>query len=133
MYISKFAKTLFSLSIVLFIIALLYPIFLEKIYYTHKAKEAISISHAIAKVQDLNYINHNRYENLKKGDVKKLQEIFGINYNDMKYYDYSIFTTSNSYTLYAEPKLNYLKLREISPKKYIYVKKLNNEAQISWQ
>lgn len=130
---SKLSKTNFIFALVIVVFALVTPIFLEKFIYTNKANEAISIAQMVQKVQDLNYINSNQYIDIKKGDVHSFQKKFSIKNKDMLYYDYSIFTTYNSFTLYAEPRIKYLKSREIAPKIYIYHKVLNKEPEIQWK
>jgi len=131
--ISKFAKANIFIALFLIIIAFIYPIFIDKVYYSNKSAEAISIAKIIKEVQNLNYINNNKYIAIKKGDVEELINKFSLKQNDIKYYDYSIFVTYNSYTLYAEPKIKYLKNRDISPRIYIYNKVLNKQATIKWQ
>ena len=121
------------LAIILIVFAYIYPIFNEKVFYSNKSQEATSISEQIAKLQNINYALSNQYISVDKDDKKSLVTKFNINENDIQYYDYSIYTTFNSYTLYAEPKIKYLRSREISPKIYVYSKKLNQEAKIAWQ
>ena len=133
MKLTKFAKTNLIISIVFVIIAFIYPVFIEKVFYSNKSQEAISITKIIENVQNLNYINKNKYINIKKGDINALAKEFNINKKDIEFYNYSIFTTFNTYTLYAEPKIKYLKDREISPKMYVYYKKLNQKPIIKWQ
>lgn len=124
---SKFTQLNILIIILIIIIAFVYPIFIEKVFYSGKANEAISISKIVENIQNVNYINHNQYIAIKKGDIDKFNEEFSIAKKDIKYYNYSIFTTPNSYTLYAEPKIMYLKNRDISPKIFTYYKKLNNK------
>jgi hypothetical protein len=133
MIISKFTKTNILLALFIAIIAFIYPVFIEKFYYSNKSAEAISIAKIIEKVQNLNYINKNKYITIKKGDKVKLIEKFSIKANDIKFYDYSIFTTHNSFTIFAEPKISYLKSRDIAPKIYIYKKVLNKPASSKWK
>lgn len=133
MQISKFTRINFLLAIVFVIIALIYPIFLEKVFYSSKSDEAIFIADAIQKKQNLNYVNNNKYIAIKKGDIESLTKIFNLKESDIQFYNYSIFTTFNSYTLYAEPKIEYLKSRDISPANYIYHKKLNTQPTSKWQ
>jgi len=130
---SKLSKTNFLFAFIIVVFAFVTPIFLEKFIYTNKANEAISIAQMVQKVQDLNYINSNQYIDIKKGDVNSFQKNFSIKNKDMMYYDYSIFTTYNSFTLYAEPRIKYLKSREIAPKIYVYHKVLNKEPEIQWK
>ena len=127
--------TIINIIIALFLIAFafVYPVFNEKIFYSNKSQEAKSITEQIAKLQNINYASSNQYISITKHDEKSLVLKFNINQNDIQYYDYSIYTTFNSYTLYAEPKIKYLRTREISPKIYVYSKKLNQEAKIKWQ
>jgi hypothetical protein len=131
--LTKFAKTNLIIAGLFIIIAFIYPFFIEKIFYSNKAQEARSIAKIIENVQNLNYINKNKYIHISKGDKQILIDKFNINNNDLKYYDYSVFTTFNTYTLYAEPKIKYLKNRDISPKIYVYYKKLNQKPIIKWQ
>jgi len=131
--VSKFAKVNIMIAIFLVIIAFVYPLFINKVYYSNKSAEAISIAKIIEEVQNLNYINNNKYIAIKKGDIKNLIKNFSIKKSDIEYYDYSIFVTYNSYTLYAEPKIEYLKNRDISPRIYIYNKVVNKQAIIKWQ
>ena len=133
MNLTKFAKTNILIAILFIFIAFLYPFFIEKVFYSNKAQEAKSIAKIIENVQNLNYINKNKYININKNDINSLVKQFNISKNDIQYYDYSIFTTFNTYTLYAEPKIEYLKDRDISPKIYIYYKKLNQKPIIKWQ
>lgn len=132
MKISHFTKINLYIAIVFIVLAFAYPFFMEKFVYSNISKEAISVAKIIEKTQNINYVNYNKYISVKKGDVAKLVKNFSLSTNDIKYYDYSIFTTYNSYTLYAEPKIGYLKNREISPKIYVYYKKLNEEPIIKW-
>jgi hypothetical protein len=106
---------------------------MDNFFYSSKEKEAISVSNIIHNVQNLKYINNNRYISVRKGDTKTLSDKFSIKKSDIIYYNYSIFTTSNSYTIYSEPKIFYLKSRDISPKVYIYHKKLNKPATAIWK
>jgi hypothetical protein len=133
MRLSKFAKTNFILAFIIVIVAFVYPIFIQKVFYSNKSKEAISIASTVEKVQNLNYINLKKYISIKKGDVEELSKKFNIKQSDIKFYDYSIFTTFNSYTLYAEPKIQYLKSRDIAPKIYVYHKQLNHPPIIKWK
>jgi hypothetical protein len=133
MRISKFTKTNFTLAFIAIIVAFVYPIFIQKVFYSNKSKEAISIASTVEKIQNLNYINLNKYISIEKGDTKELSKKFNINLSDIQFYDYSIFSTFNSYTLYAEPKITYLKSRDISPKIYVYHKKLNQPPIIKWK
>ena len=132
-YISKFAKT--NIIIALFIVAIgfLYPMFIQKVYYSNKSVEAVSIAKIVEKIQNINYINNSKYISIKKGDIEKFINKFSIKLNDVKFYDYSIFTTYNSFTLYAEPKISYLKNRDINPRIYIYHKILNKKATMIWK
>ena len=130
---SKFAKTNLLISVFFVFIAFMYPFFIEKVFYSNKAQEAKSIAKIIESVQNLNYINKNKYIHISKGDINMLIVKLNISKYDVKYYDYSIFTTFNTYTLYAEPKIKYLKDRDISPKVYVYYKKLNQKPIIKWQ
>jgi len=133
MKISKFAKTNFGLTIMVIVVAFVYPVFIQKVFYSNKSKEALSIASIVEKVQNLKYINSNKYIAINKGDTKELAKEFSIQHSDIQFYNYSIFTTFNSYTLYAEPKISYLKSRDISPKIYIYHKTLNKPPIIKWQ
>jgi hypothetical protein len=131
--VTQLSKVNFSIAIGIFLFALAIPVFLEKFIYANKSNEAISIAQMVQKVQNLNYINSNQYIDIQKGDIEKLQDKFSIKEGDIFYYDYSIFTTYNSYTLYAEPKIKYLKSREIAPKIYVYNKVLNEEPLMEWK
>ena len=133
MKITKFIKTNLLISFLIVLFAFVYPFFVEKIVYVNKAQEVISISKIIEKAENLNYINKNKYISIKKGDNINLSKEFNLKINDIQYYNYSIFTTFNTYTLYAEPKIIYLKSREISPKIYVYYKKLNEKPIIKWK
>jgi hypothetical protein len=133
MKFTKFTKNNLILSVLFIIMAFIYPFFIENFFYSNKAQEAISISQIIESTQNLNYINKNKYININKSDKVSLLKEFNINKNDIKFYDYSIFTTYNTYTLYAEPKIKYLKTRDISPQIYVYYKKLNQKPIIKWQ
>lgn len=133
MKISKFAKTNIFIAMLFIVIAFIYPFFIQKIFYSNKAQEAISIASIVENVQNLNYINKNKYIYVNKGDVNRLSKNFNINPNDLKYYNYSIFTTYNTYTLYAEPKIQYLKNRDISPKIFVHYKKLNEKSISKWK
>jgi hypothetical protein len=130
---TQLSKVNFLIAIGVFVLALIIPVFLEKFIYANKSNEAISIAQMVQKVQNLNYINFNQYIDIQKGDIEKLQDKFSIKEGDILYYDYSIFTTYNSYTLYAEPKIKYLKSREIAPKIYVYSKVLNEEPLMEWK
>ena len=133
MKISKFAKTNILISFIIIIISIIYPYFIEKVFYSNKSAEAVSIAKIIQKVQNINFVNSNKYIFIEKGNIDDLTSKFSLNKSDIKYYDYSIFTTYNSYTIYAEPKIKYLKSRDISPKIYLYKKQLNKPAVIKWQ
>ena len=133
MNLSKFTKTNILLSFLIIIAAFIYPAFIEKIFYSNKSQEAISIVKMIQKAQNLNYVNSNRYIAIEKGDTKNLTSKFGIQKTDLKFYNYSIYTTFNSFTVYAEPKIKYLKSRDISPKIYVYHKTLNQPPVIKWK
>jgi hypothetical protein len=123
----------FIISACAIAIALIYPFFIEKVYFSNKSNEATSISSQIAKIQNINYAKSNQYISLIKNDKENLINNFQISVNDIKYYEYSIYTTFNSYTLYAEPKIKYLRNREISPRIFIYSKTLNQEAKFRWE
>jgi hypothetical protein len=131
--ISKFAKANITVAIIVTVIAVIYPLFIEKVYYSNKSVEAVSVAKIVENVQKLSYINSNKYIAIKKADVLDFVDKFSLNKTDIQFYDYSIFVTYNSYTLYAEPKIQYLKNREINPKRYIYHKVLNKQATIKWQ
>ena len=130
---TQLSKTNFSLAVGIVLFALAIPIFLEKFIYTNKSNEAISIAEIVQKVQNLNYVNFNQYIETQKGDTEKFIEKFSLQEYHVEFYEYSIFTTYNSYTLYAEPKIKYLKSREIAPKVYTYHKTLNKEPQKQWK
>jgi hypothetical protein len=110
------------------LIAIIYPIVVEKIFYSSKTKEATSIAKIIEKQQSMYYVNNKKYIEIKKGDIQSLIKQFNLKKSDIRFYDYSIFTTPNSYTLYIEPKIKYLKQRDISPKTFILKKTLNKES-----
>jgi ABC-type Fe3+/spermidine/putrescine transport system ATPase subunit len=129
---SKFTKTNFILIFFIVVIAFVYPVFNEKVFYSHKTQEALSIAKIIVKKQEEKYLQHNNYMELKKGDISTLINKFDIQKQDIQYYDYSIYTTTNSYTIFVEPKVKYLKNREISPKIYKVYKKLNQPLKSEW-
>lgn len=133
MQVNKIIIFNFSIAIIAILIAYIYPVFKEKVYFSNKTQEAVSITNQISKVQNINYAKSNQYISLIKGDKETLIKKFQLSINDVRYYDYSIYTTFNSYTLYAEPKIEYLRNREISPKIYTYTKKLNQEPTTKWE
>jgi hypothetical protein len=133
MNFTKFAKTNFLLAIIVVAMAFIYPFFIKKVFYANKSAEAISIAKIVQKVQNIYYVNHNKYISIDKGDIKTLTKLFNIQKSDIEFYNYSIFTTVNSYILYAEPKIKYLKSRQIAPKIYSFYKKINQTPIIKWQ
>jgi hypothetical protein len=133
MNFTKFAKTNILFAIAIVVIAFVYPFFIKKVFYANKSAEAVSIAKIIQKIQNLNYVNHSKYISIDKGDTKKLVKSFNIQKDDIEFYNYSIFTTINSYILYAEPKIKYLKSREIAPRIYSFYKKTNQTPITKWQ
>jgi len=133
MKITKFAKINIIIAFIFIVLSFIYPVFIEKIFYSNKSAEAKSIAKIIEKIQNISYINKNKYISIKKGDINTLIKEFSIKRNDIKFYNYSIFTTFDSYVLYAEPKIKYLKSRDISPKIYVYHKVVNQQAKIKWE
>lgn len=130
---SKTTKINFLLTFIFVVLAIVYPYFIEKFFYSSKSIEASSIAKIIEKKQKMYYLKHNKYMSLKKGDIKSLIQNFDLSVNDIRYYDYSIITNFNSFTLYAQPKIGYLKQRDISPKTYQFFKKLNKPATSLWK
>ncbi|MEA2018213.1 MAG: hypothetical protein U9N59_07175 [Campylobacterota bacterium] len=117
---SKLVQTNIMLSIFFTVVAFGYPVFNEAVFYKNKKNEATSVCGLIAKVQEDNYQNKNSYIPLKKGDISTLVSKFNIKKTDLEFYDYSIVTYFNKYEIVAEPKVKYLKSREIAPLIYTY-------------
>ena len=130
---SKLTKINFLLAFIFVLFAFLYPYFIEKVFYSSKSIEASSIAKIVEKKQKMYYLKNNKYISLKKGDINSLVKKFDLSFNDIKYYDYSIATSFDSFTLYAQPKISYLKQRDISAKTYQFFKKLNQPATSVWK
>jgi Tfp pilus assembly protein PilE len=131
---SKLVQTNIILSIFFIVAAFAYPLLNKSVFYKGKQSEAISVCKKIAEKEEENYANKNNYIPLKKGDLSELSSKFDFDKKQIKFYDYSVITHFNKYKIIAEPKVKYLKSREIPPKIYSYSKGLNSsEAIKKWQ
>jgi len=110
-------------------VGFLTPIMVEKFSYKNKMVEAKSVSEAIANVQHDHYTTKNQYISIKKSAQNSLSTRLNIRKVDLKYYDYTVTTTLNSYTIVAEPKIKFLRSREIPPKVYTYSHKLGSDKE----
>jgi len=55
-----------------------------------------------------------------------------IGKDDLNYYDYTVTTNINSFTIIAEPKSKFLQSREIFPQIYTYTHILKGKSSASW-
>lgn len=122
------------LSVFFIVVAFVYPAFNEFVFYKNKKNEAVSIVKLIAKAEEDNYQNKNSYIPVKKGDTTTLSTKFNISKKDLSFYDYSVVTYLNRYEIVAEPKVEYLKSREIAPEIYTYAQISDgSSAQKEWK
>ena len=129
--LSKWSQINLLLASIFLIVGFLSPILIEKFSYRGKMSEAKSVARNIAENQGENYSLKNEYIPIKKREQFSLTKKFNkIGKADLKYFDYTITTTRNSFTIVAEPKIKFLKTREVPPKIYRYTHVLNNQNDI---
>jgi Tfp pilus assembly protein PilE len=133
MKLSKLSKINIILGIIFVLLAFLYPVYKQKVVFASKQNEVLSISQKVQKVQDEYYLKNKSYLSLAKGDMKTLINDFDIKPSNIEFYDYYIITTVTSYTLFAQPKIQYIKDRSISAKIYSLHKKLNTQPKQQWK
>lgn len=125
--LSKWSQINLLLSMIFIIVGFLVPIFIEKFKYRGDMVEVESVVKNIAENENSNYALQNEYIAIKKNQQAIIPSKFsGIRKDDLKYYDYTITTTMNSFTILAEPKIKFLKTRDIPPKIYSYTHILNS-------
>ena len=131
--LSKWSQINLLLSTIFLIVGFLSPILIEKFSYSGKIKEAESVAQNIAENQSVIYSTSNEYIAIKKSEQHLLDKKFNkISKNDLKNYDYTITTTRNSFTIVAEPKIKFLKTREVPAKIYTYTHILNGKDIKRW-
>jgi len=114
-------------------IAFIYPIFNEEFFYKNKRREAETVAKLIANVEDDNFLNKNVYIPVQKGDTTTLKNRFNIRADDLKHYSFSVTTYLNRYEIVAEPKIEFLKSREIAPQIFIYSKQSDKSESKEWK
>ena len=108
--LSKWSQINLLLTIVFLMVGFLVPILIEQFNYRGKIVEVESVVKNIAENQNQNYSISNEYIAIKKSEQSLLPQKFDkISKNDLKYFDYTINTTRNSFTIIAEPKIGFLK------------------------
>ena len=131
--LSTWSKINLLLSLIFLMVGFLKPILVEKFNYSGKIKEAESVVRNIAENQNQNYSIQNEYIAVKKSEQSILDKKFDkISQVDLKHYDYVITTTINSFTIIAEPKIEFVEKREVAPKIYTYRHILNGKDSKKW-
>ena len=133
--ISKWTQINIIIIFFAILIAFVYPNFIVKtIIYGNKSAEAKSILELIEREQDNLMKNENHYLSVESGNFGTLIESFNIRKEDINYYNYSINLINNDrgYIAIAEPKIDFLRSREIEPKVFYIEKILNEVPKKSW-
>jgi len=125
--LSKWSQINLLFTTLFLLVGFLAPILIEKFSYRGKILEVESVVKNIAENQSDNYTLKNEYIPIKKREQSLLINKFNkIGKADLKYFDYTITTTRNSFTIVAEPKIKFLKIREVPPQIYTYTHILNS-------
>ena len=130
--LSKWSKINLLLSFVILLVAFLAPILIEKFSYSGKITEAESVCNNIEKKEGELYATENEYVAVKKSNQSLLMSKLEVRKIDLKYYNYTVMTTNKSFTIVAEPKMKFIKNREVPPQVYTLTHILNGEVTKVW-
>ena len=130
--LSKWSKTNLLLSSLILLVAFLAPILIEKFSYSGKITEAESVCNNIEKKEGELYATKNEYTAVKKSNQSLLTSTLEVRKIDLKYYNYTITTTNKSFTIVAEPKIKFIKNREVPPQVYTLTHILNGAITKVW-
>jgi Tfp pilus assembly protein PilE len=105
---------------------------IEKFSYSGKIKEAESVCNNIEKKQGELYATKNEYVAVTKSNQSLLMSTLEVRKIDLKYYNYTVTTTNKSFTIVAEPKIKFIKNREVPLKVYTLTHIVNGAVTKTW-
>jgi Tfp pilus assembly protein PilE len=116
--LSTWSKINLALSLIMILVGVLIPI-LQESSYKGKMIEAKSVTSNIAQAEDSKFAIEHKYIAIKKAEQSNLNKL-NVNDMDLKHYNYIVTTTLNSFEITAEPKIEFIKSREIPVRFYTY-------------
>jgi hypothetical protein len=119
--LSTLSKVNILLSFIFLIVGFIKPILVEEFKYRGKIKEVESVVDNIAENQNQNYSIKHKFISVKKSEQPLLDKKFDkVSKTDLKYYDYTVTAELKGFTVVAEPKIEFVRKREVAPKIYTY-------------